>query len=205
VNIGKVKDEIRDFIYSSKVLWTAVLVNLAGTAFGFYYYMEQLAATRASLWIFVPDSPVATLAAAAAFYLYLRDRQSSLVETFAFFGNLKYGIWTVFVLIYMHQAFSQIHPIPLYAFLLASHALMVLQAHVILDFSEISWKSFLSVLGWFLVNDAVDYTLGTHSALPEAAGFSSPVAWVAVGTTLLAALMVYLKEIRSKEFMLSLT
>lgn len=196
MNLENLKESGRKLVYNENVLWAAVLVNLAGTAFGFYYYGEQLAVTSLPMWIFVPDSPVATLAAASAFYLYIRGKQSSLVETFAFFGNLKYGIWTVFVLIYMYQGFSQIHPTPLYAFLLVSHALMVLQAYVVLDFSEISWKPLLAVIGWFLVNDAVDYTLGTHSALPKAVGFSSPVAWVAVGTTLLAALMVYLKEIR---------
>jgi uncharacterized membrane protein YpjA len=196
VETGELEEKLRNFVYSRKVLWSAVLVNIAGTAFGFYYYMGQLAATPVPLWIFVPDSPVATLAAASAFYLYIREKQSSLVETFAFFGNLKYGIWTVFVLIYMHQGFTQMHPTPLYAFLLTSHALMVLQAYVVLDFSEISLKPLLAVLAWFLVNDLVDYTIGTHSALPEAVGFSSPVGWVAVGTTVLASAAVYLKKIR---------
>ncbi|MFB6241800.1 MAG: DUF1405 domain-containing protein [Candidatus Nanosalina sp.] len=192
-------EKIRDLIYSRKVLFSAVLINLAGTAFGFYYYAEQLASTSLLMWIFIPDSPLSTLAAAAAFFLYIRGKQNYLIETFAFFGNLKYGVWTVFVLLYMQSGFLQYQPLPLYIFLIASHALMVLQAFVILDLSEISWKPLAAVLTWFLVNDAVDYTLGTHSTLPHSVGFSSPVAWVAVATTLAAGAIVYSEKIKTED------
>jgi uncharacterized membrane protein YpjA len=192
------KEKIRDFVYSRKILFSAVLINLAGTAFGFYYYAEQFAATPFQLWIFVPDSPLATLAAAAAFFLYLRGRQNSLVETYAFFGNLKYGVWTIFVLIYMQNGFLQYQPLPLYVFLVVSHALMIVQAFVILDLSKISWKPLVAVIAWFLLNDFVDYTLGTHSTLPHGVGFSSPVAWVAVATTLAAGVFVYSEKVKPK-------
>jgi uncharacterized membrane protein YpjA len=191
VEPGKLKEKI----FTRKVFFSAALLNLAGTMFGFYYYAGQLQATEPVFWVFVPDSPLSTLAAAAVFLLYLRGRQNSLLETFAFFGNLKYGIWTVFVLFYMQQGFLQYQSLPLHVFLITSHLFMVLQAFVILEISEISWKPFLAALTWFLVNDGLDYTLGIHSTLPETAGLSSPVAWVAVGTTLTAGTAVYREKI----------
>jgi len=44
-----------------RFVWLIVAVNLAGTAFGFWYYRGQFARTPAELWVFVPDSPAATL------------------------------------------------------------------------------------------------------------------------------------------------
>ena len=184
--------KIRKFLYSEKVLKLIVAVNLMGTAFGFYYYRFQFMETSPLLWIFVPDSPLATLAVAASIIFYLRNRRNSYLDFLAFFGNLKYGVWTVFVLLYMQQGFLSYQALPLYIFLLFSHALMALQAFLVLDYSKFSWKPFLAGFSWFMVNDLLDYSLGIHSTLPETADFSSPVAWTAVSMTLAGAVIVYL-------------
>mgnify|MGYP002760484766 FL=1 len=189
---GNLPGKIRETLYSEKVLKSIVVINLLGTAFGFYYYRFQFMETSPLLWIFVPDSPLATLAAAASIIFYMKNRQNSYLDFLAFLGNLKYGVWTVFVLLYMQQGFLSYQPLPLYIFLVFSHAFMALQAFLVLDYSDFSWKPFLAAFSWFPVNDLLDYSLGIHSTLPSSAGFSSPVAWVAFSMTLTGALIVYL-------------
>ena len=41
--------------------WVIVAINLAGTAFGFWYYRFQPAGTPLVVWPFGPNSPAATL------------------------------------------------------------------------------------------------------------------------------------------------
>ena len=41
--------------------WAIVAINLAGTAFGFWYYIPQFRLEPVLAWPVVPDSPVATL------------------------------------------------------------------------------------------------------------------------------------------------
>jgi len=45
-----------DLVYGDKrLLALIVLINIAGSAFGLYYYWEQLMMTPWYYWIFVPD------------------------------------------------------------------------------------------------------------------------------------------------------
>lgn len=135
-------------------------VNLLGTVFGFYYYREQLLATSVELWVFVPDSPISTLLMASSLVLLLRGK-SSFLDGMAFIGNLKYGLWTVFILVFYSSTFLQINSIWMYLFLLFSHLLMALQAFLILELSDLKYAGI--AVGWFLVNDFVDYFLDTHT------------------------------------------
>ena len=42
-------------------LWILLFINLSGTVFGYDWYMWQLKITEPKFWIFVPDSPTASL------------------------------------------------------------------------------------------------------------------------------------------------
>lgn len=191
----KYREKIVQLLYSRNILRAVMAVNIIGTFYGFYYYRFQLLETSGFLWVFVPDSPLSTLAVALSIFLYLREKNNSYIDTFAFFGNLKYGVWTVFVLLYMQEGFLDYQNLPLYLFLISSHALMVLQAFLVLDYSEISLKPMTIVFSWFLLNDFIDYWLGIHSSLPREAGFSSPVAWTAISLTFLGFLIVYSEKV----------
>ena len=67
--------------------WLVVAVNLAGTAFGFYYYAFQFSRTPVEMWPFVPDSPMATLLVALALAAWKLDRQQEWLTALAFYGN----------------------------------------------------------------------------------------------------------------------
>lgn len=180
-----------------------IAVNILGTFFGFYYYMPQLAETSISLWPLIPDSPISTLLIALSFYIFLSrgleklpEKLETLVHSLAFIGNIKYGIWTVFVLLKFQPEFMAINTVPMYLFLILSHLGMFLQAFLILEYIEISKKFLGLAVGVFLFNDLLDYILGVHTSLPETQGLYSIVSTVAFALTIFSGILLYWNDSR---------
>ncbi|WP_254837969.1 DUF1405 domain-containing protein [Natronomonas marina] len=181
--------------------WLVVAINLAGTAFGFYYYLPQFFRTPAAMWPFVPDSPLATLLIAAALAAWKLDRQQEWLTALAFYGNVILGGWTVYVHLAFWPQFGYLHP-AMRQFLIWSHAAMVVQAfllHRIGDFRP--WAVGVATL-WYTVNATVDYfvpVLGDphHTLIPlqrdTTVGLGADALSVAgAGAFLLLVVSVYL-------------
>jgi len=151
--------------------WLVVAINLAGTAFGFWYYVPQLSATKSVLvWPLVPDSPMATLFIAASLALWKLGRSREWVNMLAFFGCLVLGLWTPYVLLAFRSGFSSL-PWYMYNFLFWSHLAMVVEAFLIHRYSEFPVRAIAVAVGWFTLNVVVDYFLpivGTphHTLVP---------------------------------------
>lgn len=184
--------------------WVIVAVNLAGTAFGFWYYRFQFAGTPLVMWPWVPDSPLATLFMALSLALWKLDRASELVNALAFYGNIKLGLWTPFVLLAFNDAFLAINPPPMYAFLVVSHLGMVVQAFLVHRYSEFSIPAIAVALAWYSFDLTVDYFVPIvggphHTALPfadptavEMVGNATAFRVAAFGATLLTIWITYL-------------
>ncbi len=170
-----------------------ITVNLAGTAFGFYYYREQFAATAPHLWIFVADSPLATLLIASSLFFYIQNRKSGLLDALAAIANIKYGLWTVFILLFYFDTFFSSNPLPMYLFLLFSHLLMFLQAFLVLDYTDFDFRHLGLAASWFVVNDLLDYFLDLHTRIYAPHDHPvSPAMASAFGLTALSAALMYL-------------
>ena len=135
------------------------LVNLAGTAFGFWYYRWQFSVEPLAMWPLVPDSPVATLFIALAFLAWRVGRPSAYLSALAFFGCWKLGLWTPFVLLYFHEGFTAVNPWPLYLFLVFSHLAMVLEGFVLHRVTDFPVRAVALAVAWYGLNDVVDYFL----------------------------------------------
>ncbi len=147
--------------------WLVVAINLLGTAFGFWYYgfhplplsdplvTWQFAREPPLMWPFVPDSPAATLFVALSFALWKLDRASEVVNALAFFGCIKLGVWTPFVLLVVEGQGTT--SLAMYQFLIWSHLAMVLQAFVVHRYASFSVGAVLGALAWYGANDVVDY------------------------------------------------
>jgi len=151
--------------------WAVVATNLLGTAFGFWYYRFQFAAEPLAVWPLVPDSPVATAFIALSLALWKLGRSNEVVNALAFFGCWKLGLWTPFVLVAFADGFLASTPLPMYAFLLGSHLMMVVQAFVIHRYSDFPVGAVAVAVAWYGLNDLVDYfvpLVGTphHTLLP---------------------------------------
>lgn len=135
--------------------WAIVAINLAGTAFGFWFYRFQLAETPLLMWPFVPDSPGATLFIALSLAAWKLNYNQEWVNALAFFGCIKLGLWTPYVQLVLNGP-GGIEPW-LYWFLVLSHLAMVLQAFVIYRYSEFPIGAVAVAAVWYGFNDVVDY------------------------------------------------
>jgi len=140
-----------------RFVWLVVAINLVGTAFGFWYYLPQFAETPPVMWIFVPDSPVATLCIAGAFALWAVGRENAYLTALAFFGNIKLGLWTPWVLVVFAESFLAFTAPAMYAFLLVSHLAMVLQAFVLHRITDFPLNAVALAVAWYTVDLTVDY------------------------------------------------
>jgi uncharacterized membrane protein YpjA len=141
--------------FGLRLAWVVVLVNLAGTAFGFYYYGFQFSVTDPVMWPFVPDSPLATLFIAGSLALWKLDRHSEVLSALAFFGCIKLGVWTPFVLLVVEGQGNTFWA--MYQFLVWSHLAMVVQAFLIHRYSGFTVRGVAAALLWYGFNDVVDY------------------------------------------------
>lgn len=155
----------RPILQSPLLLSLVVLVNLGGTVFGFYYYWAQLMATNPILWVFVPDCPLYTLLFVPAVVLLRVGRLPRVFGGLVAAGLVKYGLWTVFVILYYSEYFLAPASRSLYLVLLFLHVGMAVEAGLVLD-DGLSGLEMWVVLGWLLVNDLVDYGLGVHPIIP---------------------------------------
>ncbi len=174
-----------------KIIYAIIIANLLGVAYGFYYYAPQLASTPNWLWLFVADSPISVALAAAFFTLALLGKKNNLVTQLAVIANIKYGAWTVFVLLYYADYFFSPTNALLYAIMFATHAAMVVQGAFIASFASASRVTTATALAlaWFLTNDVFDYLLfNTHTRVPETPEKLAVTALVALALTLAATL-----------------
>jgi uncharacterized membrane protein YpjA len=136
--------------------WLVVAVNLAGTAFGFYYYRFQFAYTPTAMWPFVPDSPMATLLVALALASWKLGRTREWLVALAFFGNIVLGGWTVYVHLAFWEQFDYLWE-PMRQFLIWSHAAMVLQAFLLHRIADFTPAGVGVATLWYTVDTVVDY------------------------------------------------
>lgn len=140
-----------------RYVWVIVAINLVGTAFGFWYYTAQLSRTPMEMWIFVPDSPVATLLIALALAAWALGRANDYLTAMAFIGNIKLGLWTPYSLVIYADAFLEFTPTPMYAFLIVSHLGMVIQAFVLHRITDFPVKAIGIATVWYTVDLLMDY------------------------------------------------
>ena len=135
--------------------WVIVAINLAGTAFGFWYYRFQFALTPVVMWPVVPDSPAATLFMALSLTAWKIGYDAEWLHVLAFYGNLKLGLWTPYVQLVLNGPGGI--PAWLYAFLIVSHLAMALQAFVIYRYADFPVGAVAVATVWYSLNDVVDY------------------------------------------------
>ena len=187
-----------------------VAINLAGTAFGFWFYRFQFAGEPLIAWPIVPDSPTATFFIAAAFAFWRYGRARDWITALAFLGCLKLGIWTPVVLLLFKTDFAYLHPL-MYNFLIWSHLAMAAQAFVLHRISDFPVRAVAVAVLWYGFNDVVDYFIPIvgpphHTYLPVEAmegGITHTIhahdlaAAVAVSLTLIGTVLLLVTHIET--------
>lgn len=191
----------KSFLTSRPILWALFWVNALGTAYGFYWYGEQLKTTAAEhpLWmvLFVPDSPTASLFFTLAIVWMLASGKTSrdepctfrpasvargFVETIGAVTSFKYGIWAVWMIVW---GGLQGDTVVWQDWMLSiSHLGMAAEALVFARFFRIRPLHLYAAAVWAFGNDYVDYHFDIYPWLPDELSDDLPA--IRIGTTMLS-------------------
>lgn len=137
------------------IILVMFIINLIGTIYGYYWYRYQLAETPAHFYIFVPDSPTASLFFTIVLFAFLFKRNLPIIEALAIVTLFKYGIWAV-IMNLLVLAVNGTLPWEGYM-LIASHFGMAVQGLLYASYYRFkAWHLIVAAI-WTLHNDVIDY------------------------------------------------
>ncbi|MFS0687896.1 DUF1405 domain-containing protein [Sporosarcina sp. 179-K 8C2 HS] len=136
-------------------LWILLFINILGTVYGYDWYMWQLEMTEPIYWIFVPDSPTASLFFSLAIIGWLIGRNFKLIEALALITLVKYGLWAVVMNLLTLYETGSIGWVGW--MLIGSHFAMAVQAVLYSPLYRFKFRHIVIAGIWTLHNDVIDY------------------------------------------------
>jgi len=147
-------------------MWLLFFINLGGTIFGYYWYKGQLSATDPIYYLFVPDSPTASLFFTIALLGWLLNKNWRIVEALALITLVKYGLWAVVMNL---LTLAETGDIGWQGWMLVgSHFAMAVQAILYIPKYAFTYVHVFIAAVWTLHNDVIDYVfeqMPTYSVL----------------------------------------
>src|SRR5690606_32246252 len=149
---------LKKLLYHTLSLSALFVINFFGTIYGYYWYRFQLAETPWYFYVFVPDSPTASLFFTIFLFVYLQGKKLPLIEALAMITLMKYGIWAVVMNI---LTLIQDGGLDWTGYMLiASHGLMAVQALLYVSLYTFKLRHLVVASLWTLHNDVIDYLYG---------------------------------------------
>ena len=172
------------------------IINLLGTIYGYIWYGGQLANTEPRYYIFVPDSPTASLFFALAILGWLFGKHFKLIEALAVVTLVKYGVWAVVMNLLTYYESGELTKDGW--MLVASHGLMAVQAIIYLQkYAYTRIHVFIAAI-WTLHNDVIDYLFGQMpiyhviNQYPDKIGYFT--FWLSIICIAIAYVPIYKRE-----------
>lgn len=152
-----------------------LIVNFFGTVYGYYWYGGQLSVTEPVFYIFVPDSPTASLFFCFVLVAWIFGKSWPLMEVLALVTLVKYGLWAdvmnILTLIETGSIGEQGW------MLVASHFAMALQAVIYLsNYTFKMWHVGVAAV-WTLHNDVIDYVFGQMPSYRTLAAYTNYIGY----------------------------
>ncbi|WP_419956274.1 DUF1405 domain-containing protein [Neobacillus niacini] len=146
---------IYPLLANKSFIWLLLLVNIAGTIYGYIWYGWQLKETPTIFLIFVPDSPTASLFFVFVLVAFLLKKNWPIIEALAIVTLFKYGIWAVVMNLLVFSVQGELDWIGV--MLIFSHFAMAVQALLYSPFYRFRWWHLIVTALWTLHNDVIDY------------------------------------------------
>ena len=180
--------DIHRIVENTPLLATIILINLAGALIGLFYYWDQILSSSPFIWLFIPDCPLYVMLAAVVLALYVTTkRRSDLINFITAVGLVKYGTWTVFIVLGFSAFYFAIDS-RLYSAIAVMHCAMALEFVLPLFLIRQIKRGFVAIaLLWFFVGDFADYFFAAHPPVPI-----SNITQIAVFTIVLTPVCVVL-------------
>ena len=177
---------LRNLVENTPLMIAIIVINIAGSVVGLFYYWDQLVSASPFAWVFIPDCPLYTMLVAVVLAVYASTKRSSdLINFITAVGLAKYGTWTVVVVLGFSAFYFSIDS-TLYTVLVLMHIAMAAEFILpLLLIRQLKFRVPAVALVWFLANDFADYFLGTHPPVP-----TSDISQIAAFTFLLTPLFI---------------
>lgn len=165
-----------------------LIINVFGTAYGYYWYKGQLASTEPIFYIFVPDSPTASLFFCFAVAAWIVGMNFKLIEALALITLVKYGLWAVVMNLLTLGETGSIGWMGW--MLVGSHFMMAVQAVLYIPKYRFGIVHIVIAAIWTLHNDVIDYVFGQMPTYRILANYTSQIGyftfWLSIGCIALA-------------------
>lgn len=178
------------------------LINFFGTAYGYYWYRYQLADTPAHFYIFVPDSPTASLFFFIVLVGFLMHKNFPIIEALAIVTLFKYGIWAVIMNILVLMINGSL-PWESYM-LIASHFGMAIQGLLYAPYYRFKVWHLLLAAVWTFHNDVIDYVFGMMPRYSVIMDYINQVGYFTFWLSIISLLIAYYLVIDKRAKKLSL-
>lgn len=179
-----------------RTLLLLLVVNIVGTAYGYYWYGLQLSETPLIFKPFVPDSPTASLFFCVVLFAFFVKKHVPLIEALAVTSLFKYGVWAVGMNIASGFTGFEL-TLPSYI-LIVSHACMAIEGMLYIPFYSIKlWH--LVVAGIILLhNDIIDYVFGMMPRYDPLENHYHIVGYLTFWLSVLTILLIYVLCIKRR-------
>lgn len=179
-----------------------LVVNIAGTAYGYYWYGWQLKETPAIFLLFVPDSPTASLFFVFVLIAFLLRKNWPLMESLAIVTLFKYGIWAVVMNVLVFIVKGELDWVGW--MLILSHFAMAVQGILYAPFYRFKWWHLIVTAIWTLHNDVIDYVFSMMPRYHMLSQFTAKIGYFTFWLSILSITIAYYFAMRSKRFKLEL-
>ncbi|MGM7721937.1 DUF1405 domain-containing protein [Metabacillus sp. Hm71] len=193
---------IQHILGQKSILSIMFLINFLGTVYGYYWYRFQLADTPAQFYIFVPDSPTASLFFVIVLLGFLLRTNFPLIEALAIVTLFKYGIWAVIMNILVLISNGSL-PWEGYM-LIASHFGMAVQGLLYSPYYRFKTWHIIVVAVWTLHNDVIDYVFGMMPRYSDLMDYMTQIGYFTFWLSIFSLFIAYFLVIKKDSYKLSL-
>ncbi|MGF2616854.1 DUF1405 domain-containing protein [Rossellomorea vietnamensis] len=182
---------IRLYSYLTHKSFLALLlaVNILGTIYGYIWYLPQLEKTAPHFWVFVPDSPTASLFFCFVIAALLMGRNWPLMEALAIITLFKYGIWAV-VMNLLTLGVTGYLPWEGYM-LIGSHFAMAVQGILYSPYYRVKTWHIIAAAVWTLHNDIIDYVFMQYPIYSQLHLYISEIGYFTFWLSLFSIFLCY--------------
>ena len=187
---------------SRAMLILLLIINTAGTIYGYIWYKWQLVETPPIFLPFVPDSPTASLFFMFVLIAFLLGKNWPMFEALAIVTLIKYGIWAVVMNLLVFQVTGELDPVAL--MLIFSHGAMAVQGVLYAPFYRFKvWHLVLTGI-WTLHNDVIDYVFFMLPRYPILDLYTPQIGYFTFWLSIFSLGTAYYFALRKKRFSLDI-
>ncbi|MYL41989.1 lipoprotein heptaprenylglyceryl N-acetyltransferase LhaT [Virgibacillus salexigens] len=188
---------IKYILLDRRFLILLFVINLLGTIYGYMWYESQLSETLPIFFIFVPDSPTASLFFTIFLLFFIFRKNVPYIEALAMITLFKYGVWAVIMnlltLIIDGSLSWQGY------MLMASHGAMAIQGLLYAPYYKLKLRHIVVAAIWTLHNDVIDYVFEQMPVYASLTNYMNEIGYFTFWLSILSIALSYFLTSASRQ------